>query len=505
MNKKSLVFSLGGFILGALAVWLLLSFGTEQASEGSSDSKSKKANEPLYWVAPMDANYRRDKPGKSPMGMDLVPVYEEGAGADDSPGTIKIDPNVVNNLSVKTGEVRKDSLVNTVKTVGYVTYDETKITRVHTRTEGWIEKLFVNHAGQRIEAGQPLFTMYSPALVNAQQEYLLAKKRNNNSLLKAAKQRLHSLNFDAKELKKLNQQEKPLQNVTFYAKSNGLVDELDVREGAFLQPGTRLMTIGNLDTVWVEVELFERQLPYVKVGQSASITLDYLPAKSWQGAVDYIYPIVNPSNRTAKVRLEVQNPQHELKANMFAEVSIDTATTEQILQVPQQAVIRTEDNNRVVLALGDGKFKSVGVTLGRTTNDNIEVLDGLVEGDEVVLSGQFLIDSESSIESDFKRFGEQHAQDHEHQHGHDMDMSVPSARVSGLINSVDVDSNTVNISRGAIEKWNREPMTMDFDLDSSLSIDLFVVGENIDFTFEIRDEGFFITEVHSSVMEHNHD
>ncbi|GAA0212229.1 efflux RND transporter periplasmic adaptor subunit [Kangiella japonica] len=503
MNKKSVVFSLVGFVLGALAVWLLLSFGTEQGAEGSSDSKSKKAKEPLYWVAPMDANYRRDNPGKSPMGMDLVPVYEEGAGADDSPGTVKIDPNVINNLSVKTGVARKGSLVNNVKTVGYVTYDETKITRVHTRTDGWIEKLFVNHSGQRIEAGQPLFTMYSPALVNAQQEYLLAKKRNNNSLLMAAKQRLDSLSFDAKELKKLNQRGKPLQNVTFYAKSSGLVEQLDVREGAFLQPGTRLMTIGNLDTVWVEVELFERQLPYIKVGQDASIALDYLPAKSWQGTVDYIYPIVNPNNRTAKVRLEVQNPQHELKANMFAEVSIDTATTEQVLQVPKQAVIRTEDNNRVVLALGEGKFKSVGVTLGRTTNDNIEVLDGLVEGDEVVLSGQFLIDSESSIESDFKRFAEQH--DHGNDHGHDMKMSIPSARVSGLINSVDVDSNTVNISRGAIEKWNREPMTMDFELDSSLSIDLFVVGENIDFTFEIRDEGFFITEVHSSLMEHDHD
>ena len=497
INTRMITYGVAGFVLGAIVVWAFVS----KSPEKDSGSAEKASNEPMYWVAPMDASYRRDKPGKSPMGMDLVPVYKDGGSAEDSPGTVKIHPDVVNNLSVKTGEVKKKTLVDQINTVGYVTYDENTLTHIHSRTDGWIEKLYVSHNGQYIEAGQPLYTIYSPALVNAQQEYLLAKKRNNRSLLSAAKQRLKSLSFSDDEFKKINQTRQPLQNVTFYAESDGVIDNLNVREGLFLKPGTRLMTIGNLDTVWVDVELFERQLPYVKVGQEVEMKLDYLPSKVWTGSVDYIYPMVDSSNRTAKVRLEFDNAEHKLKPNMFADVSINTQSDEKVLQVPHNAVIRTENNDRVVLALGDGKFKSVSVDVGRTTNDSIEILNGLIEGDEVVLSGQFLIDSESSIESDFKRFTDSDA-GHD---GHEMESAPPSAKVTGTINSVDAENQTVNISRGPIEKWNREPTTMDFNLDDSVSIDKFAVDADIEFTFEIRDSGFFITEIHDEMKGHQHD
>jgi len=495
MNKTSIIFAITGFAVGITAMIVANQFISDGRHSSGAEASAKK--EPLYWVAPMDSNYRRDKPGKSPMGMDLVPVYEEDGDDEDSPGTIKIHPDVINNLSVKTGKAKKSSLIDRLNTVGYITYDETTLTHIHSRTDGWIEKLFVSHNGQYIEAGQPLYTLYSPALVNAQQEYLLAKKRNNQTLLSAAKQRLKSLSFSNDELQKINQTRQPLQNVTFYAESDGVIDNLNIREGFFIKPGTRLMTLGSLDTVWVEVELFERQIPYVHEGQTAQMKLDYLPSKTWTGTVDYIYPMVDSTNRTAKVRLEFDNPDHKLKPNMFADIAINTESDEEVLQVPHNAVIRTEDNNRVVLALGDGKFKSVSVDIGRTTSNSVEILDGLVAGDNVVLSGQFLIDSESSIESDFKRFADSKADQKS-------DMP-PSARVKGLVNSVDTEAQTVNISRAAIEKWNRGPMTMDFSMVASISLDEFNVGENIDFTFEIRDSGFFITKLHHEMKEHQHD
>lgn len=490
MNKNVLVFTLVGFVAGLITVLAISSLAPVKTESSSSTKSSDK--KPLYWVAPMDSSYRRDKPGKSPMGMDLVPVYEEENNAG-SPGTVKIQPDIINNLSVKTGEVKREPLLNRLQTVGYVTYDETTLAHIHSRTDGWIEKLYVNHNGQYIKAGQPLYTIYSPVLVNAQQEYLLAKKRNNSSLFSSAKARLKSLNFNANEFKKIDQTGKPLYNVTFYADSDGVIDNLNIREGLFIKPGTRIMSIGDLDTIWVEVELFERQLPFVSVGQQAKLTLGYLPTKTWTGMVDYIYPILNPKNRTAKIRLEFENPDHQLKPNMFADVSLHSETNMNVLQVPREAVIRTENSDRVVLALGNGQFKSVNVTLGRVASEAVEIVDGLVEGDKVVVSGQFLIDSESSIESDFKRFTQEQRQ------------SIPSATVSGVINSIDISTQTLNISRDAIPKWNRGPMTMDFLLGDSLDISTFNEGDVIEFTFEIRDSGFVITEVNHEVVDHQHD
>ncbi|AOE49850.1 efflux RND transporter periplasmic adaptor subunit [Kangiella sediminilitoris] len=493
MSNKTIIYSLIGATVGVVSTVAVMTLFKADNATKSDNSSSKK--EPLYWVAPMDANYKRDKPGKSPMGMDLVPVYEE-SDDEDSPGTVKIHPNIVNNLSVKTGDVSKGPLKSRIRTVGYIDYDETTLAHIHSRADGWIERLYVSHNGQFIKAGQPLYTLYSPALVSAQEEYLLAKKRNNQSLLKAAQQRLESLEFSSVELKKLNNTRQPIQNVTFYAKSDGLIDNLNVREGFYIKPGTRLMTIGNLDTVWVDVELFERQLPFVELGQKAVMTLDYLPNEEWVGKVDYIYPMVNPTNRAAKVRLEFENVDHFLKPNMFTEVVINSQTKEPVLQIPQQALIRTESSNRVVVALEDGKFKSVNVKTGLVTNNRVEIVEGLKEGDKVVTSGQFLIDSESSIDSDFERFSSSKSTSED----------IPMATVDGVINSLNLDAGTVNISREAIPKWNRGPATMDFKIDDSIDVSRLKVGATINFMFEIRDEGFFITMIHDKGNgEHQHD
>ena len=236
----------------ALAVGAALATAVNKLAEPEHEQMPSAEKKPLYWVAPMDSNYRRDEPGLSPMGMELVPVYEEQSSAEDSPGTVRISPAVVNNLGVRTAPVRFKSLQTTVDTVGYVQYDQDQLVHIHPRVEGWIETLYVKAAGDQVKQGEPLYTLYSPQLVNAQEELLLALKRNNAVLIRAAKARLASLNVSDDFIARLEQSQKVRQNITFYAKQSGVLDELNIREGFFVQPGTTLMSIGSLEDVWVE-------------------------------------------------------------------------------------------------------------------------------------------------------------------------------------------------------------------------------------------------------------
>ena len=551
-----------GAILGAGALNMFQ--GAPSSSEQEATSGEKK---PLYWVAPMDANYRRDQPGKSPMGMDLIPVYEEGSSNDDfGPGAITIAPHVVNNLGVRTSPVELKAMHSEINTVGYVQYDEDQLVHIHPRVDGWIEKLFVKAAGNPVEKGQPLYTLYSPQLVNAQEELLIALKRNNKSLISAAKDRLKALQLSNEFIEQLSRKRKVQQSITFYSPQSGVVDGLKIREGFFVKPGNTLLSIGKLDQVWVEAEVFERDAALIKKGLSVSMALDYLPSQKWEGVVDYVYPALNSKTRTLRVRLKFDNPDHQLKPNMFAQVSIHANQSENVILVPKEAVIRTGKQDRVVLALGDGQFKSIEVSIGRVDQESIEILEGLNEGDIVVTSAQFLIDSESSKSSDFKRMTHEEVPESVWMEGEinsvmvghrmanithgpsdawdwpemtmdfnvadsvDIDalkagqtlhfevtktqdggyevtgihiMSEPeednkevsSATVTGTINSIESVSRALNISRGPIEKWDRPAATMDFVLADGLDISSINIGDEITFTFEIRDD-FVITEIY---------
>ena len=251
--------------------------------------------QPLYWVAPMDSNYRRDAPGLSPMGMDLVPIYDEVGNSESEKGAITISPVVINNLGVKTTKVQLKTLQSNINTVGYVQYNQDEITHIHPRVEGWLEDLYVKAQGDKVSAGEPLYTLYSPQLVNAQEEFLLAVNRNNNVLIRAAKARLESLNVSAEFIERLQKNKQIMQNITFYARQSGIVDELNVREGFYVKPGTSMMSIAQLDEVWVEAEIFERQSSLISVGLPVTMTLDYFKGKIWQGQVDYIYPALDLS------------------------------------------------------------------------------------------------------------------------------------------------------------------------------------------------------------------
>lgn len=450
-----------GIIVGASVSYLF----TRGDSETSSESAQSGEKPPLYWVAPMDPNYRRDKPGKSPMGMDLIPVYEKG-GSDASPGTISISPDVVNNLGVRTAKVERRAMHTEIKTVGYVQYDEDQLIHIHPRVDGWIEILHVKAAGDPVEKGQPLYELYSPQLVNAQEEMILAVNRENPRLLKAAEDRLRALQISDAFIKDLKKTRRVRQTLTFYAPQSGVIDNLNIREGFFVKPGTTLMSIGNLDEVWVEAEVFERQASLVESGLPVTMTLDYLPGRVWQGKVGYVYPTLDAKTRTAGVRLRFENADGLLKPNMFAQVTIHAEGDDSVLMIPREAVIRTGKQDRVVLAKGEGRFKSVAVGLGRIGDEYVEVVKGLDEDEEVVTSAQFLLDSESSKSSDFSRLD----------HGDD---EVDSVWVAAKITGVMTGHRMITVEHDVIAEWEWPAMTMDFVVADEVDIAPLVKGTEL--------------------------
>ena len=368
---------------------------------GASASGGSSEREILYWVAPMDANFRRDEPGKSPMGMDLVPVYADEV--DSQPGTVKIDPTVVNNLGVRTAKAERGELSRHIDTVGYVQFDEDTLHHVHTRVDGWIEKLATKATGDPVEKGQLLFELYSPTLVNAKQEFLAALRSNNTVLLQASRERLMALGVTETQIAQLEKDRTAGQRVRVYAETDGVVAHLAVREGIFVTPANEVMSIAELDKVWVLAEVFEREAAWVKPGQMAMVELDYLPGKMWHGTVDYVYPELDPKTRTLTVRIRFDNEDEMLRPNMFARVTIHAEDTGPVVHVPREAVIRGGNIDRVVAVLGEGRFRSRPVTLGIESGDRVAIRSGLEAGEEIVVSGQFLIDSESNIEAALAR------------------------------------------------------------------------------------------------------
>lgn len=391
--KPLLLIALGMAIGIPAALWLR--GGKEEAAPGGE-------RKPLYWVAPMDPGYRSDKPGKSPMGMDLIPVYEEGQ-AGEAPGTVRISPEVVNNLGVRTAAVERGQFDTEIRTVGYVQYNEDRLIQINPRVEGWIEKLYVDAAGDPVRRGQALYTLYSPELVNAQEEMVLALKHKNRVLIDASRERLRALQLPESTIDELTRKRKVQRTVTVYAPQSGVVDNLNVREGMFVKPGTSVMSIAALDEVWVIGEVFERQAALLNKGDPVTMHLDYLPGQSWTGSVDYIYPTVDEKTRTARIRARFGNRDLRLKPNMFAQLTIHARRGKPTLLIPAEALIRTGGKPRVVLALGDGRFRSVQVQTGHIGERQVEILSGLKEGEHIVTSAQFLIDSESSKTADFMR------------------------------------------------------------------------------------------------------
>lgn len=427
----------------------------------------KAADEPLYWVAPMDPNYRRDKPGLSPMGMDLVPVYEEDLAGGDSPGTVSIDPRVENNLGVRTVPVWFSPLQANLSTVGYVGYDEEKRIDIHSRISGWVEVLHVKAEGEYVDKGALLYEIYSPDLVNAQEEYVAALRSGNRYLQQASRDKLIALGVPEQAVTQLRKTRKVMNTIPFYAPQAGFVSMLKARQGMFIKPATRVMSIGALDQVWVIAELFERQAAQIRVGDNARMQMDFLPERFWGGTVDYIYPTLNEKTRTVQVRLRFDNRDLALKPGMFAQIDVLAQPTAEVLNVPSSAVIATGGQKRVVVALGEGKYKSVEVQTGARIGNRTAILDGLYPEDKVVISAQFMLDSESSISSDFMR------------------MTPPTmGRIEETwaqaeVRELNAAARTVVLKHKEIRMWKQPEMVMEVPVDEAVDLEKLQPGSAV--------------------------
>jgi Cu(I)/Ag(I) efflux system membrane fusion protein len=409
LMRNRMVFGLMLVIAAALGAglnhWFLGGPSAEQdaSQNGPRRLMAPESTVPLYWVAPMDPNYRRDQPGRSPMGMALVPVYEDAVETSSGLALVRISPEVINQLGVRTAPVSRRQLQTDLVTTGFVQYDETKIAHIHPRVSGWVEKLYVTAAGDPVEADMPLYTLYAPELVNAQEELIIALKRANPGLISAAEARLQALQVPDSVIQSLKETLSVRQAVAFYAAQSGIVDTLNIREGFFVDPAMTLMSIGQLESVWVGVDIPEQQAALVKTGDGITMTLDYFPGAVWQGRVDFIYPTLDRETRSLRARVVLDNRDLKLKPNMFARVVIHQRSEAARIVIPRDALIRTGQADRAVLALGGGRFQSVMVTVGQVDDLGAEILSGLNLGDQVVTHAQFLIDSESNKGAGFAR------------------------------------------------------------------------------------------------------
>ena len=360
----------------------------------------------------MDPTEIYDHPGKSRMGMDLIPVYE-GEADLGSGGTITIDPVTVQNMGVRTVKVAKKDFYHVIRTVGYIEYDERKLFTINNKISGWIEKLYVDYTGKLVKKGQPLLEIYSPELVSTEEEYLLALKnlqavKNSNisevrqsaeELLKASLKRLQYWDIPQKEIDNLRKHGKVKKTMTLFAPFNGFVIHKNVVEGGYIKAGLDLYRIADLSNVWIQVSVYDTDLPWIKIGSESEIELSYFPGRTFRGKITYIYPYLDKKARDVKVRLEFPNPRFELKPGMYANVTIKTDPIKDALVVPTEAVIRSGKRNLVFIARGNGRFEPRQVKIGEENEDGeLRIISGLLEGEEVVTSAQFMLDSESRLQ-----------------------------------------------------------------------------------------------------------
>ncbi len=378
----------------------------------------------LYWYDPMHPAYTSDQPGIAPdCGMNLVPKYADEVEAmqDRPPGTVMLSAEKQQLIGVRTTEVRRAPLQRTIRTVGRVEADETKIAHIHVKVSGWVETVYVDFVGKLVRKGQPLFTFYSPDLVSTQQEYLIARRgqkrlgessyqdvaRSAESLLRAARNRLRLWDISDEQIQQLEESSQVTRTMTIYSPINGFVTHRNLYEQAYVKPDTELYMLADLSTIWVYADIYEYEVPFVRVGQRAIMQLSYFPGKTYAGRVSYIYPTLDSKTRTVRVRLDFRNPGFALKPGMFADVELKINYGTQTL-IPSEAVLDSGLRQIVFIAKPGGFFEPREVQLGARLENQYIVLSGLEPGQTIVTSGNFLIDSESRLSTAAGGISHQH-------------------------------------------------------------------------------------------------
>lgn len=405
MNKKTITIALATLVVGLIAGYL----GSNYFAEPVPMVASK--GEPLFYRNPMNPEITSKTPAKDEMGMDYIPVYASDQVGSGPAGTVLIDPVTLQNIGVRTGFVEQKPISYTIRAPGRITFDESLLTKINARTEGWVEKLSINRTGDYVAADTILLDLYSPKLVSSQQEYLLALqnwevqknspypdiRKGAEDLKNLARRRLELLDVPEHQIRELEQTREVSETLHIHTPSSGTVLLVGVQEGQHITPATDLYHLVDLSRVWVLADIFEHELAWVKEGARAAMRVDSLPGVSFEGTVDYIYPFLNPETRTARVRLVFDNPDQLLKPDSFSTVTLEGATRAEALVVPAEAVIRTGTRNTVFVVTGEGRFEPRQVELGVISDQGIQIVSGLMAGEEVVTSGQFLLDSESKL------------------------------------------------------------------------------------------------------------
>ena len=360
--------------------------------------------EPLYYRHPHDPSITSPVPRKDEMGMDFVPVYGDAAGGTE--GVVLLSAAMTNNLGVRTAAARKGRIGQPVETFGNVEFDERGRVEVRVRAEGYVERLAVRAEGEQVARGQRLFEVFSPRLAAAQREYLHALQLGDETLIAASESRLRALGLGETAVRDLAGSRKPSARVSYYAPTTGVVTSLGVRDGGLAEPGMSAMTLVPVDRLWVVAEVPEAEAARVEPGQRARLSFEALPGERFEAQVIEVLPRLRTETRTLQARLEIRNPGGQLAAGMLADVVIETSPGEETVLIPTEALIRTGRSERVVVALGEGRFTSREVIAGRESGQEVAIRAGLSPGEVVVTSGQFMIDSESQVRQSLRRLDE---------------------------------------------------------------------------------------------------
>ncbi len=479
MSRTPLIVS--GFVLVAAVAagggyWYAKS-GIAPANEAAAAAQDSSGRKILYWFDPMVPLQHFDKPGKSPfMDMQLVAKYADEPGGE---GTVLIDPRVAQNLGVRTAAATTGSVERRVEAVGSVAWNERAVFVVQARSGGFVEKLHARAPLDPVAKGQPLVQLLVPDWAAAQAEYLLLRRAGKDpALAEAARNRLQLLGMNEEQIGLLEKAGQPQTRITLYAPINGVIAELGVREGMTVMSGAMLFRLVDLSSVWVNAEVPEAQVTWLRPGTAVEARVPSFPGQVFRGRVSAILPEVNAATRTLRARVELANPGGRLKPGMFATLAFAQGAGTKALLVPSEAVIRTGERSVVIVAESEGKFRPRDVELGVESGGKSEIRKGLAEGDKVVVSGQFLIDSEANLRATGARM-----------EGAEMSKATAPKTHHAVGEIVHLGASELLIKHGAIPSAGMGAMTMPFDAPNGIVPPGFNVGDRIQFEFSIQSDG----------------
>lgn len=403
-SKLNYILAVGLLILGIIS-GVILGLFISNHIKNTADQK------PLFYRNPMDPSITSKTPAKDHMGMDYIPVYAEDNLSKKIENTVTIDPVIVQNIGVRTTKAVKKTFGKSINTVGHIEFNEERIAKLHPKVDGWIEEVYINKTGQKIKKDEILLNFYSPILVTAQQEYLLALnnlkkleksnfldiRKGAKDLVNSAKKRLELIDVPAHQIKELEETKEVKKNIHIHSPFAGTIVKIGAREGQYITPDTELYIIVDLSSVWVYADIYENEISWVNEGDKVEMTLQSIPGIIFKGKVNYIYPYSEENTRTTKIRILFDNKEELLRPNMFADIKIYSKQQKGSIVIPSEAIIRTGKNELVFVVISKGKYEPRLVKVGIESDGETAILSGISPGEEVVTSAQFLIDSESKL------------------------------------------------------------------------------------------------------------